>query len=227
MTRPEIKPRLKDLILEALAADYISESCQDAIQTGNHYQSIRLGDEDTTGFRSDRQEFLDRISFTDRTVLDLGSNLGEVSRSARRRGARLVDGFEYDPFFVDIANAVNAYNGMTRVSFSQTDITDPSVYVESYDIVLAFSVFIYIRPLIDVIARITNELMVLETHRLDGNLKGTYLDPISRVFPYYRMIGESEWGLSHESSDTRAILAFAKRPDALALVDERATLEVS
>jgi hypothetical protein len=221
MAAPDIKPELKELILAGLETHYISESCQDSIQTGNHYQSIRLGDLETTGFRSDRETILDRISFGDRTVLDLGSNLGELSRSARRRGARLVDGFEYDPFFVDMANAINTYNGTTRVSFFRRDITDPSVYEQNYDIVLALSVFVYISPIIDVISRVTKDLLVLETHRLDANLEGTYLEPVGRFFPHHRVIGESEWGLPHEPSDRRAIAVFAKSLDALELLDAR------
>jgi SAM-dependent methyltransferase len=224
VSRPTITPELRELILRGLAEPYISESCQDSIQTGNHYQSIRLRDEETTtGFRSDREEILDRIAFSDRSVLDLGSNLGELSRGARARGARLVDGYEYDPFFVEMANAVNAYNGTTRVSFYETDITDPSVYDGPYDVVLAFSVFIYIGPIIDVISRITKELFVLETHRLDDNLETTYIAPVTRVFPHHRVIGESEWGLPHGPSDRRAIIAFAKSIDALEVIDRRAT----
>jgi SAM-dependent methyltransferase len=215
MKRPTIAPQLRELIMGGLGEQYISESCQDSIQTGNHYQSIRLRDEETVGFRSDREEILDRIPFAGRSVLDLGSNLGEISRGARARGARLVDGYEYDPFFVELANAINAFNATTRVSFYEKDITDPRVYAEGYDIVLAFSVFIYIGPIIDVISRVTGEVLVLETHRLDDNLDKTYLAPVSRVFPHHRIMGESEWGLPHEPSDRRAIVAFAKSADAI------------
>ena len=109
-TTPTIDERLRDVILEALAVSYISTSCKDEIETGNHYQSVTLGDVRTEGFRNERDEFLDMIDFRNKTVLDLGSNLGELSRAARARGAAVVDGFEYDPFFVEIACAVNAYN---------------------------------------------------------------------------------------------------------------------
>ena len=127
-----------------------------------------------------------------------------------RRGAHLVDGIEYDPFFVELANAINAYNGTTRVSFYEGDITDRSTYRESYDIVLAFSVFIYIGQIMDMISLITRDVLVLETHRLDGNLDATYLKTISPFFPHHRLVGDSEWGLPHGGVDRRAILAFAK-----------------
>ena len=227
MNRPTIAPQLRELIMGGLGEQYISESCQDSIQTGNHYQSIRLGDEETTGFRSDRDEILDRIGFAGKSVLDLGSNLGEISRRARALGARLVDGYEYDPFFVELANAINAFNATSRVSFYGKDITDPRVYVETYDIVLAFSVFIYVGPIIDVVSRVTGQILVLETHRLDGNLDSTYIAPMSRVFPHHRIMGESEWGLPHAPSDRRAIVAFARNAEALDLIGPPSLLDVA
>lgn len=210
MTHPTVAPQLRDLILHGLSEQYISRSCHDSIETGNHYQSVTLGDVETTGFRSHREELLDDIRFDGKSVLDLGSNLGELSRAARRRGAYLVDGIEYDPFFVELANAINAYNGTTRVSFYEGDITDRSTYRESYDIVLAFSVFIYIGQIMDMISLVTRDVLVLETHRLDGNLDATYLKTISPFFPHHRLVGDSEWGLPHGGVDRRAILAFAK-----------------
>ena len=86
-------------------------------QRTNHYQSVTLGNTTTLGFRTARGELLDSIDFEGKAVLDLGANLGELSRAARERGASLVDGFEYDPFFVEIAQAVAAHNGATSSLF--------------------------------------------------------------------------------------------------------------
>ncbi len=219
-TPPTVKPDLEDLIRRGLTASYTSESCADGIETGNHYQSVSFGNDVSPGFRSERREYLDRIFFTGKRVLDLGSNLGELSRYARARGATLVDGFEFDPYFVELANLLNAYNGTTRVSFYERDITDPDTYREPYHIVLAFSVFIYIRDLLDAIASITNEILVLETHKLDGNLESTYLSVLRERFPAYRLLGETEWGTPHEDTDRRAVLVFATDERALELALE-------
>ena len=80
------KPSLEKLIAEGLEANYI-ESCKDQIETGNHYQSVSLGTTTSLGFRASRERVLDLIDCRGATVLDLGSNLGELSRGARRRGA--------------------------------------------------------------------------------------------------------------------------------------------
>ena len=81
-----LKSKLKQLILEAIRVSYTSESNINRSQTGNHYQSLQLGESRTQGFRSPRFEFLDQIDFSGRKVLDLGCNLGEISRAARARG---------------------------------------------------------------------------------------------------------------------------------------------
>jgi hypothetical protein len=212
---PTIKPALKKLIQDSLKQRYTSVSSKDSVETGNHYQSITLGDERTTGFRSSREEFLDRVDFTGKRVLDLGANLGEISRAVRGRGATLVDGYEYDSFFVEMAQAVNAYNGTTRVSFYERDITDSTIYREHYEIVLAFSVFVYLTGVLPALAEITDGVLVLETHRLEGNLESTYLNPIGRLFPHHVILGPSDWGRGHDADGQRAVIVFAKTDESL------------
>ena len=212
--RFDAKDELKELILRSLKVNYISEG-KDGIQTGNHYQSVALGEIQTTGFRTDRGKFLDQINFEGKKVLDLGSNLGELSRAARVRGAYLIDGFEYDQYFMGIANLINAYNDVTRVSFYHRDITDPASYTEQYDIVLAFSVFTYVRCVLKQVALITDQLLILETHKLNGNLGSDYIEPTLQYFPYYKILGESEWGTRYDVSERRAVIAFAKHESAL------------
>ena len=207
---PTTREALKRLILDSLERHYTSESSKAGIKTGNHYQSVKLGDELTAGFRSGRGRFLDRIDFKDRKVLDLGCNLGEISREARERGAALVDGWEFDSYFVEVARLINAYNGTTRVSFAERDVTDASIYTEAYDIVLAFSVYEYLRDVIEKVAGITRGALVLETHRLEGNLESTYLQPVGRYFPHHFILGGSDWGLGKQADGERAVIVFAR-----------------
>jgi hypothetical protein len=101
------------------------------------------------------------------------------------------------------------------VSFFQRDITDNSVYQEEYDLVLGFSVFVYIRPVLQAIRAITRKLFVLETHHLSNNLETVYLSAITPFFPHYRLLGETDWGTSKAPSDKRAVLAFAHDPNHL------------
>ena len=209
--KPSTKPVLKQVILDALAAKYTSESCQDGIKTGNSYQTLRLGDDVTAGFRGSRDSMLSRVRFGGQKVLDLGSNLGELSRYARRRGADRVDGLEYEAYFVEIANLANAYNDVSRVSFQQGDITDTGLCLEPYDIVLGFSVFTYLSRVLSQVASVTRKLLIIETHKLEGNLESGYVKPLRPFFPCHRELGTTDWGTSERhSGGQRRVLAFAR-----------------
>jgi SAM-dependent methyltransferase len=204
-----LQGHLRELIGGGLALPYTSHSGFDGTATGNHYQSIDLGEEATVGFRGDRAAVLDCINFRARKVLDLGSNLGEMSRAARVRGARLVDGVEYDPFFVELAQLITAYNRQSRVSFRQGDVTDPDLYDERYDVVLALSVFHYVSRVLPQLAAIT-DVLIVETHILHGNFDRGYLAPIQEHFPAMRVLGQTDWGQVGDGSEVRLVAAFAK-----------------
>lgn len=208
---PTLKPALKQVILDALKQQYTSTSCHKDLPTGNRYQSVVMGDEFVKGGRNSRSDILDRVNFTGQTVLDLGSNLGELSRYARRRGAALVDGVEYDGFFVEIANLLAVYNDQNRVTFRQGDITSPSLYREPYDVVLAFSVFEYLKQRLPELASITRKMLLLETHKTEGNLESAYIEPIGKLFPMHRILGTTDWGTSRSQADgSRVVVAFAR-----------------
>ena len=127
----------------------------------------------------------------------------------------MVDGFEYDAFFVEIAYALNALNRTTRVSFYECDMTDPSVYKESYDR-LAFSVAHYVYPILEHVARITKTLFVVRTHRLQDNLESVYVNNVTQFFPAYRILGYSDWSVSNDQGGQRAVIAFARTEEVLA-----------
>lgn len=206
---PTVKAELRKLILHALELQYTSQSSVDRQLTGNHYQSVRLGDERTRGFRTDRREFLERLAFRGKSVLDLGSNLGEMSRLVRELGADWVDGYEYDPYFVEIARLVNVYNDTTRVCFYEADVSRAQSYGREYDIVLAFSVWVYIIGVMDQVAAATRQALVFETHKLENNLQ-VYIDLIGRHFPFHEVLGYSEWATSLDKKEKRAIVVFAR-----------------
>ena len=195
-------------ILNATKTSYISKSIEGNIKTGNNYQSIAFGDTMREGTRPTRHQFLDFINFEGRTVLDIGANTGEVSRTIRLLGADLVDGVEYDPFFVETGRMIHAAMG----SLFQGDATHPGFYRgKSYDIVVALSVFVYIKRVLPQIAKAT-DVLVFETHTLDHGL-GMYLDAVTPHFPAYRHLGFTE--KNQNLSRSRAFLIFAKDAETL------------
>jgi SAM-dependent methyltransferase len=173
----KLSEQVKNAILSALHARYISISSHMDYPTGNAYQALSLGDEAVGGYRQDRSKLFGVFDFSGRRVLDCGCNLGKLSRLARDRGAVLVDGIEYDNYFVQIARLINTYKGTTRVSFFQGDLTDPSVINDTYDVTMAFSVFPYVLPVMDKIAAATSEALVLETHKIDAEVLSSVAAP--------------------------------------------------
>jgi SAM-dependent methyltransferase len=213
MSTSQLESELRALVLRGLETPYSSFSSTDESETGNRYQAVGLGALTTRGLREDRARFLDALDLTGKKVLDLGSNLGELSRAARARGAALVDGWEIDPYFNEIGDLVNALTKTTGVSFYERDMSDPDAYDEQYDVVFAFSAFRFIAGCVARIAAITS-LLVCETHELLGNLDTRYLQPIAEHFPSYRVLGESDVERLR-SGGARAVILFARDEEAL------------
>lgn len=203
---PNLQGQVDALIREALSRRYTSVS-SDGRLTGNRYQTVELLGGVREGYRLDRGAVLGRLNFTGLKVLDCGSNLGELSRLARKRGAALVDGIEFDQFFVDIAGLINVLNQVARVSFKQGNLRDPNIYKEEYDVTLAFSVFPYIVDNVENICKITKRVLILETHDIKKNIYDEYVKPISEYLPFNSVVGLSDFG--GDASKERLIVAFS------------------
>ncbi|WLR92954.1 class I SAM-dependent methyltransferase [Shinella zoogloeoides] len=211
-TVPSFKDRYVQEIVTAMRHEYTSISSKDGIKTGNGYQSVDLDLIATQGGRPHRNLFLDHVDFAGKTALDIGANTGEMSRLARKRGAALVDGYEYDPLFVETGRMINAATGMTRVSLFQGDATDRALYEGmKYDIVMTFAVWVYTAHLLDKIADIA-DVVVFETHTLDHGLE-MYTKPMSKYFPYFRVVGYDE---KRDMRKSRCFMVFAKTAARLA-----------
>ena len=220
---PSFRTELRELIISETRKPYISRSIREAISTGNNYQTLALDNTLRRGGRQSREKFLFQIDFVGKTVLDIGANTGENSRIARRLGASLVDGYEYDPYFVEIGRAVNAVTGMTRVSLFQGDCTRPELFRGmKYDIVLALAVWVYLKETIRQVADVT-DVMVFETHTLDHGIEA-YYQPVLRYFPHVVSLGYSD--LPKDPHKSRMFMVFGKSPEAIESVLRRRFLKV-
>lgn len=201
-----LQGEVDELVREALSRSYTSVS-SDGRLTGNRYQTVDLLESSSKGYRLDRGGIMGRLDFTGLKVLDCGSNLGEISRLARKRGAALVDGIEFDQYFVDIAGLINVLKGIGRVSFKQGDLRDPNIYQEEYDVTLAFSVFPYMVDNIESICAITKRVLILETHDVKDSIYDEYVKPISKHMPFNSVVGLSDIG--GDVPKERLIIAFS------------------
>lgn len=220
---PTFTEQYKQLIINAMNEPYVSRSNCEAIRTGNSYQTIDFGEVEKRGGRTTRIKYLYQIDFQDKSVLDLGANTGENSRIVRKLGAKLVDGIEYDPLFVEIGRAINAVSGMTRVSLFQGDCTNPDEFEGMhYDIVLALAVWVYLRKTIEDVAKIT-DVLVFETHTLDHGME-MYYEPVLKHFPYAISLGYSDKPADPHKS--RMFVLFGKHQNDIEKLIHRNFLKV-
>jgi glycosyltransferase involved in cell wall biosynthesis/SAM-dependent methyltransferase len=220
---PSINKELRELIIKATRVPYVSRSIHQSITTGNNYQTLFLDDTLRRGGRPPRERFLRQIDFRGKTVLDVGANTGENSRIVRKLGASLVDGYEYDPYFVEIGRAINAYAGMTRISLFQGDCTRAEVFQGmKYDVVMALAVWVYIEDTIKQIAEIT-DILVFETHTLDHGIE-FYYQPVLKYFPHIISLGYTEKPADPHQS--RMFIVFGKDKAAIERILDRKFLKV-
>ncbi len=213
---PSLHKALEKVIVDAVSVPYVARSVRDGIRTGNSYQTIALK-ESTTAGRQTRMNMLSKINFGNKTVLDLGANTGEMSRSVRRLGASLVDGYEYDPYFVQIGRAVNAAVGVTRVSLFQGDCTNPGLYSNMrYDHILALNVWVYICDIIEHLPNIS-PVLIFETHTLDHGMN-FYYERVVPFYPYCACLGLTDLG--DDPHKSRAFIIFTTSPE---LIEKHAT----
>jgi predicted nicotinamide N-methyase len=181
------------MLEEALGEHVLSESPHQS--TGNAYQTIQLGEHPRAGFRLARPNLLAGFPIENRSVCDLGANLGEISRDLRRAGASYVDAYEYDPFFTQVARYVTAYNGLTDIAHLRADVSEHGFMRGSYDICVGLSAFSFMRKNIKYICDQIAELVIIETHEVrDETWHALYVRPIARRFSHWCCFGSVAHG---------------------------------
>lgn len=205
---PSIRGELKLILNKAIKYIYIAKSIKDGISTGNRYQTIIVDGKIEKGGRDQlREKLMQKIDFTGKHILDLGANTGEISRYVRRHGAALVDGYEFDPFFVETGHLINAIEGITRVSLFQGDITNYKLFNEKrYDIILALNVWVYICKTIKQLSKCT-DIIVFETHTLGHGIE-FYYQQIIPYFPCAVSLGYSQF--NKDPHNSRMLILFGK-----------------
>ena len=107
------------------------------------------------GFLMDGMAQPSRINFTNKTVADLGCNLGYFSFQAHGEGAKMVHGYDEDAQVIQAANLLKKVRATPGIDFFCKNILSPPPQV--YDIAM----------LIDIIGK-----QILVTGKLDSLLDG-------------------------------------------------------
>jgi hypothetical protein len=80
-----------------------------------------------------------------KSIVDLGCNLGSVATECWRRGARIVNAYDYEKDYIDCARVLTRYNQF-GISFIDHDLTKQPLYFDrKIDIVFALSLFKHMR----------------------------------------------------------------------------------
>ncbi len=220
---PSLRDEIRSLVIRAVKLPYIARSVYNAIPTGNNYQSLNLDNSVHQGGRQGRDRFLYRLDFRGKSVIDVGANTGENSRIARRLGASLVDGYEYDPYFVEVGRLMNALSGVTRVSLFQGDCTRPELFQGmKYDVILALAVWVYMQDTLKQLSDL-GDIMVFETHTLDHGIE-FYYQPILKYFPYAVSLGYTE--KPNDPHKSRMFIVFGKEAEVVNKMVNRKFLKI-
>jgi SAM-dependent methyltransferase len=130
---PTLRPQLQELLASALAERTAGDDDADASPLDPAAAVVR----DDAATRR-RLAALDGLTLHCRRVLDLGADLGDLARAARRAGAELVDAVEIDPARVELARLLCVLQDVDRVSWFEGDAGLGSTYADEYDVILAF-----------------------------------------------------------------------------------------
>ena len=117
-------------------------------QRKENYQTYFLDGEYQEGSRDTLcrfdKMFIDK-DLTGRSVVDLGCNLGAVATECWRRGARIVNAYDYEKDYIDCARDLTRYNKF-GINFMNQDLTKSGLnFDRQIDIVFALSLFKHMR----------------------------------------------------------------------------------
>lgn len=119
-----------------------------------NYQTYILDDEYQKGSRDTQYRFDEmgiKNNLNNKTVLDLGCNLGAVCLESFNRGARKITGIDYEKDYIKCARNLARYNGIP-INYLQKDMNNPyelsdefnNYYPEKIDIIFALSLYKHI-----------------------------------------------------------------------------------
>jgi hypothetical protein len=213
----ELDRKILALINEALAEGVVSYSNFNNIVTGNAYQSVLLGDAETSGFRKRDATLFAGVPLKGKRLVDLGCNLGEKTRLAVLAGAAYAEGIEYEDFFVRIGGLINVSSQVVNAVLRQGDVTRAGCVTSDFDVGACFSAFVYVEQNLEEILSHIRNIFILETHALDESWYGNYVQKVEPLLPYWVVLGFTDHGTGLDTS-FRALLAFGRDTETVDLI---------
>lgn len=173
----------------------------------SNYQSYYIGDEQIKGARdtSVRMDIMNiPRDLTDKSVLDLGCNLGEIANECYRRGASNVMGLDYQEDYIECAIDLAEYNGY-NIEYACKDLTkiDDSVsYINTFfdgkpiDYVFALSLYKHIKvKMFEVLDGINWIKCIIESNNAPNGLQTGHVQEM------IDHINKRQWKWEHIGTD--------------------------
>lgn len=137
-----------------LLDEYNSPWLKGLISTGNRGRTYYNWKGKNFTLKGERTDFRCKLlsrelygdTFKDKSVIDLGCNLGRMSQHALHLGASSVSGIEYDEKTTYAANKLAEIEGVSNVFQATTSDLAFTPILHSYDIALCFSILHHINP---------------------------------------------------------------------------------
>lgn len=142
-----------------------------------------------------RFEVMGIKSLDNKTLLDLGCQMGSMAFEAYRRGATKVTGIEFQPEFIDCARDLARVNG-EYVNFQIMDLKKTSevseyinrYYPEGVDVVFALSLYKHIKAsLFELLKTINFRVLYLESH--NTGTEGINCGHVQEMIQYMKRFG--------------------------------------
>lgn len=149
-----------------------------------------------------RTPFFDKNDFIDKTVLDVGCNLGQMCDYASVCGANKVIGIEYDKTVVDIAKKNNKKNNVTYIC---DDIDNYFLYTnidDKIDTVLLLSV-IETQELTNKMGMLSKFAKLCNVLYLEGHVNSKYENIVKYLTNYTDFTQIEFKGLQYDNSDLK------------------------
>jgi 16S rRNA G966 N2-methylase RsmD len=179
--------KLTERQIEELRAELAAFGDDIYARKGVAYQHFEIGDrvliEGEHKERSrERIHWIHDVGVEEKTVLDIGCNLGLYAIESACRGAKLATGIDIQPNVVKAADTIRKWLALENCRFLATDLTDPAARaeVEPADVVFAFAVYDHLTgrhkqtppterelayiEVTEWLARITKQTLIVEYH---------------------------------------------------------------
>lgn len=132
---------------------------------------------------------------TDKSILDLGCNLGSICCESYRRGAKKITGVDNEKDYIECARALALHNGynINYMVMDMMDIRTSSLYLNDYykepiDIIFALSLYKHVKgALFQLLDKLQWKVAYVESNNSPDGLETLHVKEMIQYMDQYKM----------------------------------------